>query len=232
MTVKTGSRGQQLCGPPAPDCSRPSCTKPAKTVGLCTMHYTRLRRHGDPDVVKVIHGNDLLRFESRVDRSAGTDECHPWTGGAAFAGYGGNITYVGKMYRPHVIAWMVANNASQPPAGKHVDHECHNAAVRAGTCSPGICRHRLCCNPLHLVARSPGDHNGATSPIPHATGAANANTKLSADQVIQIKTALAAGESIASIARQFAMSNGAIWHIKDGRNWKHIELPDALEVPQ
>jgi hypothetical protein len=34
--------------------------------------------------------------------------------------------------------------------------------VRNGTCQPGICLHRRCCNNLHLVPRTRAEHVGAS----------------------------------------------------------------------
>jgi group I intron endonuclease len=46
--------------------------------------------------------------------------------------------------------------------------------------------------------------------------------KLTADQVREIKKALASDESVRSLARQFGVTPGAISHIRAGRNWRHV----------
>ena len=54
----------------------------------------------------------------------------------------------------HVFAYV--DTYGPVPAGLHLDHTCHNAAVE---CVGGrACPHRACCNPTHLEAVSPGEN--------------------------------------------------------------------------
>jgi hypothetical protein len=99
-------------------------------------------------------------FWSRLDKSGGPTACWPWTGAVDLSnGYGQlNWKAIGGRRRTHVVAWEIANNQEVPKdeAGRKldVDHLCHN---RDTSCAGGkTCKHRLCCNPLHLEPKTTG----------------------------------------------------------------------------
>jgi HNH endonuclease len=54
-------------------------------------------------------------------------------------------------------------------------------------------------------------------------GATATGVKLREDQVLEIKGRLRRGESIRSLAREYGVSDGAIFCIKSGRNWSWLE---------
>jgi len=60
---------------------------PGTARGWCSKHYNRWQKHGDPLHKTRIMGDDIARYESKVDRR-GDDECWPWTGGVNADGYG------------------------------------------------------------------------------------------------------------------------------------------------
>lgn len=76
------------------------------------------------------------RFEAKVDRSAGPDGCHLWTGGCSGVGYG-VIKVAGRVLYVHRVAWELAVGAI--PDGHEVDH------VKARGCES-----LLCVNIAHL----------------------------------------------------------------------------------
>ena len=104
--------------------------------GWCVTHYERWRRYGDPLplIPKRIFGDDPAKCETYVDRSSGLYVCHLWTGGLSTGGYG-RIRVGGKVKQAHVFGWELEHGPVPP--GKDLDHECHNQAVRDGTCQPG-----------------------------------------------------------------------------------------------
>jgi len=53
-------------------------------------------------------------------------------------------------------------------------------------------------------------------------GENQAMSKLRGNDVIEIKKRISFGEYCTSIARDFGVSSTAIYHIKNGTNWKHI----------
>lgn len=135
------------------ECVVDDCTYTAYCKGLCTLHYGRLRSHGDPLREPPTFEE---RFWVRVDRSAGSDACWPWTGTES-EGYGHVASEPGHAQtRAHVVAWRLTYGRPVP-VGKHLDHTCHTADP---ACPAGAeCLHRRCCNPAHLEPVTVGENN-------------------------------------------------------------------------
>jgi len=210
-------------------CSHPDgCPRPQLAGGWCRMHYTRVLKTGDPGPVAAIRirGDDHARFESKCDRSGGPDACHLWRGYLNPEGYG-RLRLIAGNRLAHDLAWEWANGAPIP-AGYEIDHECHNEAVRAGTCKAGLCPHRSCCNERHLVARTRQEHLGATAWRPVRAvpgtrpGTASPAAKLIESDIPAIRAALAAGESQATIGLRYGVSQTAIGLIGLGKTWRHV----------
>jgi hypothetical protein len=133
----TGTTDAPPATPPKP-CSVDECTAVAKSRGLCNRHYQQLKTHGEirPDDLR----SHADRFWARVNKS-GTG-CWIWTGSTT-NGYG-NVRIDGRPWRVHRYAWELLNGPI--PAGREVDHTCHDSSCRAGA----DCPHRRCVNPAHL----------------------------------------------------------------------------------
>lgn len=116
--------------------------------GYCRKHYSRWDRYGDPLFLKQPQRTltEDERFWFWVDKR-GPDECWPWTGNVSDKGYGKCRHSVSRM-APRVAFYLA--NGYVPES---TDHECHN---RDRDCPGGNSdAHRRCCNPAHLVDRSP-----------------------------------------------------------------------------
>lgn len=94
-------------------------------------------------------------------RTCSIDACHPWTAALTADGYGW-MKYGKSQKGAHLVTWELENGPK--PKGAEIDHECHNQAIRDGTCLPGVCRHRRCCNLKHLVLRASAAEHNAASP--------------------------------------------------------------------
>lgn len=195
------------------------CGRRVVAWGWCDKHYRRWKNNGDPLTVKRIMGDDLLRFEARVDRSGGPDACHPWTGRPTPDGYG-MMKFGGKGRLVHTVAWELENGPVPP--GKEIDHECHNRAVLAGTCRRGLCEHRLCCNERHLAAKTHLENVRAPGPWkrPYLKGKRPVWSKLTESQVAEIRVLLSEGGiTHGKIAERYGVSRPAISLIAGGKTW-------------
>lgn len=198
-----------------------ACGRPVYVLkrGWCKMHYRRWERHGDP--LKRLKGGDgRWRVESLVDRSGGPDACHPWQGKPSRKGYG-MVMVAGANKSAHAAVWEF-ENGPRPP-GMDLDHECHNRAVREGTCRPGKCDHRLCCNLKHLILRTKDEHREATVPWDRGSWY-RCRAKLTDDQVREIRGHLADGElTRAELAERYGVGKRAIYMIATGKAWGWLD---------
>ena len=86
----------------------------------------------------------VTQFWESVNRSAGPDECWPFTGNTTRSGYG-RVTIKGKIIRAHRFAYELL--VGPIPDGWHVHHRTEHG-----------CTTRRCCNPTHLEALPAPDH--------------------------------------------------------------------------
>lgn len=116
-------------------CVVEGCGKPARRhrrSGLCSMHDTRVQRHGSLD-------DPRRSVEQRIHEKyvAGTaDECWPWLGAISNNGYGNVAIESGRGGKATAAHRAVYTLLVGPiPGGLQIDH---------------LCRNRACVNPAHL----------------------------------------------------------------------------------
>jgi hypothetical protein len=160
----------------------------------------------------------LVRFWSKVDRR-GPDECWEWQAGREDSGYG---VFDGR--HAHRVAWEITNGAI--PAGLIVRHY--------------VCDNRPCCNVAHMklgtrrqnsedMVRKGRQATGDRSPRrlhpeSYAVGEAHGNSKLTPDQVREMRRLYAVGgETHQSLGRRFGISAAIAGRIVSRKMWKHIE---------
>lgn len=126
-------------------CSVDECTKPVTGWGLCPLHYTRWKRHGDP-LGKHVYPDPLERLLRRIEINPDTG-CWEWQLSTKL-GYGqfalnGTVTRQAHRYAYERMVGPV-------PSGLELDH---------------LCRVRHCVNPEHLEPVTPRVNNlRSTSP--------------------------------------------------------------------
>lgn len=184
--------------------------------------------------------NDVERFWSKVDKSAGDDGCWLWTKRCAKAGYG-QFWLNGKTVLAHRTAWLFTNG--EIPNRLQVLHNCPDGD------NPS------CVNPAHLwlgthqdnhddctrKGRRPyGERNGNfTHPERIARGAKHWShthpekirrgedhrwTKFTEKQVRDIRERYAQGGiSLGKLAREYHTGKSTIYHMVLGETWKHVK---------
>lgn len=152
-----------------------------------------------------------VRFWERVDRR-GADECWPWLGklgekrGVASKDYG-QFWVNGRLVLAPRVAWELTHGPLGP-----------------GECALHRCDNPPCVNPAHLFKGTRGDNNrDSTAKGRHGytgnPGEANPSAKLTAADVVAIRSALANGEMQTRIAQRYGVTKYAISNIKVGKSW-------------
>lgn len=111
-----------------PTCTIPDCGKPIRAKSLCSGHYHRLNRYGDPLAQRGWYRDPAEAFKARTERQG---DHLIWTGSSS-AGYG-HLRIDGSLVLAHRYSWEQANGESAD--GHEVDHICHVT---------------LCVEPTHL----------------------------------------------------------------------------------
>lgn len=153
-------------------------------------------------------------FEKHVIRK---DGCWGWKGPIAKGGYPvmSCRSTIGPN-RGHKASWIIYRG--EIPIRMHVCHKCDNP---------------ICTNPDHLWIGTHKQNNddkiakGRSRYIqpPIMKGKLNPSSKLTEDQVKEIKKLINEGHSCYGIGKDFGVSKTTILRIKKGTNWKHVEEP-------
>lgn len=142
-------------------------------------------------------------YESNVDRSAGSSECHPWKGKRNKFGYG--LFWFGG--ESLATRWAYKRYVGVLEAHEVVRHTCDNPP---------------CQNRSHWLKGSQVENvqdcvtRGRTY---DRHGQSNPNAKLTEEGVKEIRASQAARQVLAD---QYGVSKCTISAIKQGRTWKHI----------
>lgn len=137
------------------------------------------------------------------------DGCWPWTGSKMAKGYG-RIQPDGGGKSPLLAHRVVYELTFGPiPEGMYVCHRCDNPS---------------CCNPDHLFLGTAAENNAdSRQKDRHVRGERQPAAKLTDAAVNEILGLIEAGESDATIARHFPVSQSRITRIRQGKAWTHIK---------
>lgn len=149
---------------------------------------------------------DLLREKNNKFRDP--SECWEWLGSKNSRGYG-RVVWNGKNVRAHRVAWELANGPI--PEGKCVLHYCDNPS---------------CVNPHHLWVGSHADnmHDMVEKgrQVYHR-GESHGMSKLTEQDVREIRFFLDAGYSQKALALMYGVSISTISLIKTGKIWRCVK---------
>ena len=149
----------------------------------------------------------VARFWEQVDRSAGDDNCWPWTGRTR-KGYG-YLALLGREVRATRIVWLLTYGS----IGSELNacHRCDNPA---------------CVNPNHLFMgthqENMDDMANKGRRAPALIGQKHPMAKLTDVDVREVKRLLAAGLSQHAIAAHFKVTQSTISWIATGKHWGHV----------
>ncbi len=192
-------------------CKVEGCGRESRAQEYCTKHYQLFQKYGVPcRVVKpmrLLKDKEGLKTALLSRRLVAENGCWLWQGSRGWAGYGriGVENKVLTVSRVSAYAWL-GFDISSP---LHVLHHCDIPP---------------CFNPEHLFIGTRSDNMRDAATKQRTCGEKSSNAKLTTEQVIAIKKRLANGDTTASLADVFMVSRAAIRAIKNGINWKHIEI--------
>ena len=161
-------------------------------------------------------GTQLAATATTFAKHVTVDEvtgCHLWTASRDRLGYG--YTRVGRrVARAHRVAWEAVHGPIPP--GLVVCHRCDNPS---------------CVNVEHLFIGTHADNQrDKCRKGRQARGERNGRSKLTVEDVVDIRRRLAAGEGRSDIARAYGVDPAAIRSIATGKNWSHVTGEPAVVV--
>jgi hypothetical protein len=156
-------------------------------------------------------GNLPERLWSRVDKSAGDEECWPFTGRIGANGYP-YFSFNGKLYKGNRLAYSLTYG--EVPKGLFICHCCNNP---------------ICCNPKHLYAGTNKDNmrdmvragrwGKKRNVVKTKKGEQHYNHKLTGEQVLEIRNSK---DNYSKLAKEYGVNISAVCKVKKRYTWKHI----------
>jgi hypothetical protein len=181
-------------------CSIPDCGNPTNARGLCSSHYHRLRRYGDPLTPKQKKHGEVRRFYTEVVLNYDGDDCLIWPYHRMPNGYG----QIGDKGKICVVSRMVCEDTyGPPPTSKH---------EAAHSCGKG---HEGCVNRRHL--RWVTHRENTADRIKNGTWGKKL-TEETAREMLTLKGLL----SRKAISVRFGVDPSSVWNVFTGRTWKHL----------
>lgn len=210
-------------------CGAPGCLRMACSRGLCSAHYQAQREGRELVALLPLGCTTEERFWAKVDKDGPTQPhmdtpCWVWTAGTRL-GYGRfNVGgRAGPIVSAHRFSWELAHGPI--PDAQRVLHQCD---------VPG------CVRPEHLFLGTQADnvqdmiskgrdnklsgdaHPWRTHPEKAPKGEQIAQSKLTEEEVRNIRDEAADGTAFAALARKYGVSSSAISEVVRRKTWKHV----------
>ena len=139
------------------------------------------------------------------------DECWLWTGYVTKGGYGQINRGQGKgLIFAHRLSW-----------------ELHHGPIPTDMLVCHVCDNPICVNPAHLFTGTDADNladmrRKGRERHPAQKGSANGMTKLTEEQVIEIRRLCAQGVALRAIAPMFGISYSNVGYIVRRKTWTNV----------
>lgn len=150
------------------------------------------------------------RFWTKVDASAGEDDCWPWIAARDEKGYGW-FQISGTMRRAHTIAYRLTHG--EPPDGHIVRHTCDN---------------KPCCNPRHLISGTKKDNSRDAverNRLGPRHGPHNSRAYLTEEIILACRARYVPQtrkNGVAAMARELGVNEETLRSAVTGRSWSHL----------
>lgn len=158
----------------------------------------------------IIHDPQFTsRLESQIARTDRSSGCWIWQGTISRTGYG--------QMRLRDEATLLAHRLS---------YEFHVGPIPAGMCVLHRCDNRRCINPDHLFLGTKGDNNRDRSSKGRSyrqTGAAHYSSKLTDDDVLEMRELRRKGVSLSELSKRFGIVQSRVSTICNRKAWTHVE---------
>ena len=190
------------------ECKIDGCVGNVIGFDMCSKHYQRFKRYGDPDAGAKNHATVEERFWRNVQKTEG---CWFWMGTKSRNAYGviGLNGRGGKSVTVHRLSYIMHHG--DIPDGYVVMHSCDNPS---------------CVNPDHLSIGTYKDNaQDAVAKGRHARmapkGVENGKAVLNKEKVLYIRSK--PDTSHAKLAAELGVSASCIRGVRSGRTWSHIK---------
>jgi hypothetical protein len=171
-------------------------------LGMCGLHYQRLRKHGDPHMTLDGRPAAFVREMLNMDVPDCLDQ---WPFGFV-SGYP-QLRWEGQQSRGHRLVCQFKHGPA-PSAGHHAAHSCGN---------------RACLNWRHI--RWATARENMADKWRHGTmacGERQGLAKLTADQVLSIRSSWEQGATILSLAREYGVCTSTLGSVVHRVTWAHV----------
>lgn len=178
--------------------------------GLCSKHYKRYRKHGDPNILvftpRGASDIEALRFKGWTVTESG---CWEWNGHLDPDGYG-VVSRDCRPYRAHRLSYEV--HIGPIPEGRVICHTCDN---------------RKCINPDHLFHGTSRDNTyDALAKDRLARDEKHGMCKISSNDVLKIRDLYATGRyTQRQLAGQYGISQSQVSNITRGVARRRAGIP-------
>lgn len=188
------------------NCLVDHCDATAYGRGLCNKHYQCVYKRGTLELTRNwgSGNNHAERFWSRVDKTSSPRGCWLWTAGKTGNGYA-LITVNYRRWYIHRYAWFLIRGV-EPTLD--LLHSCDTP---------------LCVNPDHLREGTQADNSQDMIERGRSLiGSKQPNSKLTEQDVIEIRNGVASGKSQAEYVRKYQLSTATVFNIVHRKMWRHI----------